>query len=158
LDLIAAGNTVAGVATDLGVSGQTIYSWRNHALIDGSKRARVTSSDLAELVAGRRRIAELETETKRANELLNVGGAPKRTVRGHHADGRLTPPRPGSCRVLAVLESGFLRVARDRPQRERSAPPMLAEVIARHTAVALVEFMSAAVAVVVGSDRGPAAP
>jgi transposase-like protein len=32
LDLIASGRKVAEVAHDLGVSGQTIYNWRNQAL------------------------------------------------------------------------------------------------------------------------------
>lgn len=39
LNLVAAGRKVADIAADLGVNGQTIYSWRNQALIDPQNRA-----------------------------------------------------------------------------------------------------------------------
>src|SRR5207249_3161557 len=80
LDLIEAGRAVAEVAADLGVSGQTIYNWRAQDLIDRGERAGLRSSELAELVAAKRRIAELEAElaaTKPANELLKVAVSPK---------------------------------------------------------------------------------
>lgn len=38
LDLLDAGRTVADVAADLGVTGQTIYNWRNQHLIDTGRR------------------------------------------------------------------------------------------------------------------------
>jgi hypothetical protein len=76
----ASGRKVAEVARDLGVSGQTIYNWRNQDRIDRGERPGLRSPELAELQAARRRIAELETElaaTKRASELLKVAVPPK---------------------------------------------------------------------------------
>jgi transposase-like protein len=73
LDLIAAGRSVASIATDLGVSDQTVYTWRKQELIDTSQVPGLTTVEAAELRAAKRRIAELETElvvTRRANELL----------------------------------------------------------------------------------------
>ena len=73
LDLIAAGRSVASVAADLGVSDQTIYTWRRQELVDTGQAPGLTSVEAAELAAARRRIRELETElavTRRATELL----------------------------------------------------------------------------------------
>ena len=73
LDLIAAGRSVASIAADLGVSDQTIYTWRKQELIDTGVESGLTTAEAAELAAAKRRIAELETElavTRRANELL----------------------------------------------------------------------------------------
>ena len=80
LELIAAGRTVAEVALDLGVSGQTIYNWRAQYRIDRGEEPGVKSTELAELMAAKRRIAQLEAElaaTKRANELLQEVVRPK---------------------------------------------------------------------------------
>lgn len=73
LDLVAAGRSVASIAADLGVSDQTIYTWRKQELIDTGQQPGLSSVEAAELAAAKRRIAELETElavTRRANELL----------------------------------------------------------------------------------------
>ncbi len=73
LDLIAAGRSVASIAADLGVSDQTIYTWRKQELIDTGAEPGLSSVEAAELRAAKRRIKELETElavTRRANELL----------------------------------------------------------------------------------------
>ncbi len=88
LDLVAAGRSVASVAADLGVSDQTIYTWRKQELIDTGQEPGLTTVEAAELVAARRRIRALETElvvTQRANELLKqevvspkVGSRPSR--------------------------------------------------------------------------------
>jgi transposase-like protein len=75
LDLLAAGRSVASVASDLGVSGQTIYNWRKQDAIDQGQAPGLSSAEQAELRAARRRITELETElavTRRANELLKA--------------------------------------------------------------------------------------
>lgn len=75
LDLVAAGRPVAAVAEDLGVSAQTIYTWRRQDAIDRGEAPGLTSFEQAELAAARRRIVELETElavTRRANELLKA--------------------------------------------------------------------------------------
>lgn len=80
LDLLKAGRQVAQIAAELGVTEQTIYTWRNQELVDTGQRAGVSSTDHAELTAARKRIAELETElavTKRANELLEEVVNPK---------------------------------------------------------------------------------
>jgi transposase len=80
LDLVAAGRRVAQVAADLDISEQTIYVWRRQELIDTGQLPGTTSSDNAELVAARRRIAELETEVaihRRAAELLGEVVAPR---------------------------------------------------------------------------------
>ena len=80
LDLIEAGKSVAEVADQLGVSGQTIYTWRKQDEVDRGMRVGVSTSESAELAAARRRIRELETElavTKRAKELLKAQSDPK---------------------------------------------------------------------------------
>lgn len=122
LDLIASGRKVADVARDLGVSGQTIYNWRNQDRIDRGERAGLRSPEVAELAAARRRIAELEAElaaTKRANELLKVAVPPKgRFV----AIGKMAEeghPIQVACRVLEVSESGFY-AHRSRPPSARA--------------------------------------
>ena len=73
LDLVAAGRPVAQVAYDLNISAQVIYTWRRQQLIDSGQIPGMTSTDHAELVAARKRIAELEHELaihRRAAELL----------------------------------------------------------------------------------------
>ena len=62
LDLLRAGRTVRELARDLQISDQTIYNWRRQDLIDSGRLPGITSTDHAELVAARRRTAELETE------------------------------------------------------------------------------------------------
>lgn len=80
LDLIEAGKPVAEIALQLGITAQTIYTWRNQ----GPDRPRATRRGVDERVArasaARKRIRELETElavTKRANELLKARTDPK---------------------------------------------------------------------------------
>lgn len=58
LDLIEAGRPVAEIAAQLGVSGQTIYNWRNQDQIDRRLRAGVSTFESAELAAARKRIRE----------------------------------------------------------------------------------------------------
>ena len=80
LDLLDAGRTVTEVATDLGVTTQTIYNWRNQHLIDTGRRDGITSADHVELVAARKRIAQLEADlaaSQRAVELLKEAVPPK---------------------------------------------------------------------------------
>ena len=70
LDLVEAGRPVAEIAQQLGVTGQTIYNWRNQDLVDRGLRPGVSTAESAELAAARKRIRELETElavTKRAS-------------------------------------------------------------------------------------------
>ena len=73
LDLLDEGRKVVEVAVVLGMSEQTVYAWRRQHLIDSGRVPGITSSDLGELVAARKRIMLLETElavTRLANELL----------------------------------------------------------------------------------------
>jgi transposase len=84
LDLVEAGRSVTQVARDLGIPNQTIYVWRRQEAIDRGLVAGPTSTELAELAAARRRIAELETElavARRAMELLREGVPPKGATR-----------------------------------------------------------------------------
>lgn len=85
LDLIESGRKVADVALDLGISEQSICTWRRQDRIDKGVLPGLTSVEKAELVAARKRIAELETELaihRRASELL----------------GKVVPPKGGSKR------------------------------------------------------------
>lgn len=80
LDLLKAGRSVAEVATELGVSDQTIYNWRNQELVDTGQRPGISSNEHAEFVAACKRIAELEAEvaaSRRAVELLKEVVPPK---------------------------------------------------------------------------------
>ncbi len=73
LDLVEGGRKVADIASDLGDSEQTIYTWRRQARIDNGLEAGLSTSEHAELRAAKRRIRELETELaihRRATELL----------------------------------------------------------------------------------------
>ena len=62
LDLVASGRPIKQVAEMLGISDQTIYNWRRQHLIDTGQAPGIPSSENAELIAARRRIAELENE------------------------------------------------------------------------------------------------
>ena len=85
LDLVAAGRPVAQVAYDLDISAQVIYTWRRQQLIDSGQIPGLTSTDQAELVAARKRIAELENELaihRRAAELPGDVVSPKGGIEG----------------------------------------------------------------------------
>jgi len=80
VELVEGGRKVAEVAADLGVSAQSIYTWRRQARIDAGTEPGLTSVEKAELVAARKRIRELETEVaihRRATELLKGETSPK---------------------------------------------------------------------------------
>src|SRR5690349_9551099 len=110
LDLLRAGRSVPELVRDLQVSDQTIYNWRRQELIDTGQLPGVTSSDQAELVAARRRIAELETELavyRRATELLKEAVPPKgryAAIKTMAAEGL---PVEVCCRILHVSVSGY---------------------------------------------------
>ena len=73
LDLLTAGRRVADLARDLGISGQTIYTWRRQEQIDRGFVAGLRSEEREELAAAQRRIRQLEAELevhRRASELL----------------------------------------------------------------------------------------
>ena len=80
IELIDAGRKVAEVAADLGISDQTIYTWRRQDRIDRGLEAGLSTAERAELAAARKRIRELETEVavhRRATELLKDRSDPK---------------------------------------------------------------------------------
>ena len=80
IELIDAGRKVGEVAADLGISHQTIYTWRRQERIDRGLEAGLSTAERAELTAARKRIRELETEIavhRRATELLKDRADPK---------------------------------------------------------------------------------
>jgi transposase len=80
LDLVEAGRPIAEVAKALGISDQSIYTWRRQDRIDRGLVPGLTSAEKGELAAAKRRIAELETElraTRRAMELVREVVPPK---------------------------------------------------------------------------------
>jgi len=80
LDLVEAGRPIAEVAQALGISDQTIYTWRRQDRIDRGLVPGLTSAEKTELAVAKRRIAELETElraTRRAMELVREVVPPK---------------------------------------------------------------------------------
>lgn len=80
LDLLAAGRRVVDLARDLGISVQTIYTWRRQDEIDRGLVPGLSSAERTELAAARRRIRELEAEVeihRRASALLAERSDPK---------------------------------------------------------------------------------
>lgn len=80
LDLVEAGRPIKQIAELRGISDQTVYNWRRRHLIDTGRAPGIPSSENAELIAARKRIAELETELaihRRAAELLDAVVPPK---------------------------------------------------------------------------------
>lgn len=80
VELVESGRPVKELAEDLGVSQQTIYTWRKQARIDRGEEAGLTTAEHAELAAMRRRVRELEAEVavhRRATELLKENAGPK---------------------------------------------------------------------------------
>jgi transposase len=74
---------VSEVAADLGVSSETIYIWRRHEEKDRGLRPGVSSTDHAELIAERRRIAHLESGLAVARRVAELCGrlSPKGALR-----------------------------------------------------------------------------
>ena len=60
LALLEAGRSVTDVAAELGVSGQTIYNWRDQQRVDSGLRPGITSTEQAELVARHGEAAPLQ--------------------------------------------------------------------------------------------------
>ncbi len=80
LDLLAAGRKVIDLSRDLGVSEQTIYTWRQQDRIDRGLVPGLSSVEREELAATKRRVRDLEAELavhRRASELLAERSDPK---------------------------------------------------------------------------------
>jgi transposase-like protein len=80
VSLLQAGKSVRELADELGVSEQTLYTWRRQDRIDRGELQGIKTKEHAELYAARRRIRELETELqvhRRATELLRGNADPK---------------------------------------------------------------------------------
>jgi transposase-like protein len=95
IDLVLAGRPVAQIAVDLGISDQTICSWRRQHLIDTGQIPGISGPEHVELAAARKRIAELETDLavhRRSAELL-TSVVPPKALRGDRGDGRLAAGR-----------------------------------------------------------------
>jgi len=128
IDLVEAGRPVAAVATELGISGQSIYTWRRQARIDAGIETGMTTAEHAELAALRKRVRELETELaihRRATE-LGRGTPTQKQVRGHQSDGRGGTPRRAGVRPAGGVGVGLLRLA-GSPALGAVDPPRLAE-------------------------------
>ena len=79
LDLVEAGRPIAEVAKALGISAQSIYTWRRQDRIDKGLAPGLSSPEKEELAAAHHRIAQLETElavTRRATDLLKEQAPP----------------------------------------------------------------------------------
>jgi transposase len=127
LDLIEAGRKVAEVADDLGISDQTIYTWRRQDRIDRGLEAGLSPAEKAELVAARKRIRELEAELavhRRATGLLK-GGVDQRAVRGHRRDGRRGPPRAARVPSPRRVRVRVLRLAVPATVRAGDPPRLI---------------------------------
>ena len=80
LDLVAEGRKVTEVAQDLGLSPQTICSWRRQAEVDAGDRPGLRTEEAAELTAARRELRRLREENailRRSSELLRESSSPK---------------------------------------------------------------------------------
>jgi transposase-like protein len=74
-DRLIAGESLAALHVESGVSAATLYLWKKQALIDAGARPGVDSVESSHLRAARRRIADLEDElrlVRDASELFDA--------------------------------------------------------------------------------------
>jgi transposase-like protein len=112
LDLIEAGRKVVDVARDLGISSQTIYNWRRQDRIDRGLEPGLSSGEHEELLAAKRRIAQLEAELKiarRAAELLKDVKPPKVRYTAIKIMAAEKLPIQSACRILDVSDRDSTR-------------------------------------------------
>jgi transposase-like protein len=80
IDLLESGKSVREVAEELAVSDHAIYTWRRQYRIDRGQESGLTTTEVNELNAARRRIKHLKTELaihELATELLKATTNPK---------------------------------------------------------------------------------
>jgi transposase len=114
LDLVEAGRPIAEVAKALGISAQSIYTWRRQDRIDKGLTPGLSSPEKEELAAARRRIAQLETElavTRRAAELLKQATPPFDGSRPSTGNGHPRLPGAGLLPGAGGLAVRLLRLA-----------------------------------------------
>ncbi|WP_419552857.1 IS3 family transposase [Candidatus Poriferisodalis sp.] len=109
IDLVESGRRVAAVASELGISGQSIYAWRRQARIDAGVEPGMSTAEHAELVVLRKRVRELETELAiHAGRLSWVGGRrPKRRFAAIKVMAAEGLPVERACALLGVSVSGY---------------------------------------------------
>ena len=84
LDLLTAGRKVVDLARDLGVSDQTIYTWRRQEQIDRGLVAGLRSGEREELAAAHQRIRELQAELEvHPEQCCDDDDAPTPSDRAH---------------------------------------------------------------------------
>jgi putative transposase len=132
LDLVGSGRTVRDVAVSLGIAESCLHRWRHRDLVDRGLKPGTTAQDTAELVAARRRIADLEEEVKilrNAAAAVEAVVPPKdryRLVAELRADG----VRVGrSCHALGVSRSGYYDWAARAPSPRRIRHAWLTDLI-----------------------------
>lgn len=136
-DRMVDGELVAAIAAETGISPATLFNWKRQALIDAGLRPGVTSAEVDELTAARKRITQLEEElrlTRDACELFNaqVVVPPKRrraitdglVARGHSIR--------SSCRITGLNRSNWIyhqnRKPSDREIRRLIVGDTIAEI------------------------------
>jgi transposase InsO family protein len=119
IDLVESGRKVAAVAADLGISPQTIYTWRRQDRIDRGLERGLSSAERAELVAAKKRIRELEIELVIHSDQGTQFTSWAFTSRA--IDSGLVPSMGsvGDCYDNAVIESFWSRMQLEHLDRKR---------------------------------------
>jgi hypothetical protein len=99
LDLVESGRPIAEVAQVLGISAESIYTWRRQDRIDKGEAPGLSSVEKAELSAAKERAPSRPPTASRATADVNV-------LVGLDADDDSTPPRIGAHPCHCGLQLG----------------------------------------------------
>jgi transposase-like protein len=88
---LLAGEPVAKLSAETGVTEATLFRWKKQALIDAGRLPGIDSVESSQLAAARKRIAELEAEVQLVKDASDLFDA---TAVVHPKDAR--PSRKGS--------------------------------------------------------------
>ena len=77
VDLVEAGRPVAQVAAELGVSDQSIYTWRRQARIDAGADARLSAPRVDRLIADPQLRGDLSDRTTRLYQIDHTLSEPR---------------------------------------------------------------------------------